>query len=101
MTKNQSHFCLFNYFNSDRYGAILCFQKFKTGIISEGIDQPGLALRIFPDFVKGVWFEFLPGFSSVLQTEAYCFFTGKIAKAKGFCFDVKCTATGDDGFFLV
>ncbi len=29
MTKNQSRFCLFNYFNSDRYGAILVSRSSK------------------------------------------------------------------------
>ena len=71
----------------------------ETGLVSQRIHQPGLALRQPPDLVPPLVREHLVRLPGMLCQQGLDLAWQEISEPQGFGPNVECAATGDDGVF--
>ena len=81
--------CTVYHFWDDADTTVAVFFHAARHFVAQGIHQPRLTFRGRPDHRKTGFVEFLACSSSMLQVERTDLFTGEIAQAEGFRFDVE------------
>ena len=82
----------------DRRRAFPAWLHLEADLVSQSVDQPGLAVGQFPGQFQRRLLESLPGLLGVLPVQRFHISLVKVAQAQRLGLDVERAAAGDDGF---